>query len=300
MTWNPTDFASVLGGDSEIVWTYTPPNSAPQQYNTFYFVICGENPDVVPAANALLVSRPTNAPYTQGYWFAPNIANHETGMAQFYRSSSQGAQAGDPQFGPPAGYGMMQLEFTASGSVSYSVDDIWKWTTNVTDVLKLMDANAHSRGVRGNLFWLNDVALWQQALVAGRSNAQEPIEKVQYPPPTSTNPNPTPQLSCTFRALDPGSGQPLTPLITSQPNTYWYADANVMKANGGGPAYIRWNNSDPQHPFWEQHKISNNGEDHNFVYEFCTCQASNTSCQRHTTENGQKGGPPISQYVSPR
>ena len=280
MTWSPTtfqnDYGEMLGGNSRIDWTYTP-SGGTTQYGSFPFAICGENPQITDATTLLSALRPANTPYTQAYWFAPRIANHESGMKQFY-AGGDGGQPGDPKYGYPAGYGMMQLDpvvpyFDPIGAMNA----IWNWNTNVTNALNLMDSRPY-----GYRRWLSDVRLWQNS----GSAAPEPVEVVQYPPVTPGSPNPTAQLSCSFRALDPNTGQPLVPNpnnTSSQPFiTTWYADANIMKANGGGSPYITGNGK-----AWAQRKASNNGENHNFAYEFCTCMNATSQCQKHTTDNGQ-------------
>ncbi len=202
--------------------------------------------------------------------------------AQFFTSTSGTTQAGDPNVGPPNGYGMMQLEFNSPGSVKYSVADIWNWRTNVADAIKLFDVNASGGNYLGSVnsngtppyTWIGQVNQWQQ-FVSGGATAPEPMDIFQYPVST-------PQVTWTFRVMNPVTGQPLTtPLnaVNNGSNTYSYRDANIMKANGGGSRYMMWNNSTFK---WVEHVVSNNGQQHNFPYEFTTCASPEATCQHST------------------
>jgi hypothetical protein len=85
--------------------------------------------------------------------------------------------------------------------------------------------------------------------------------------------------NCTFvNSLD-ATGQ------TLPPNTHWFGDALLMKAQGGGTPYLnlKWDTTtNPTGPRWSFKK--SNSVSPKIVYEFCTCVAANSSsCVRKLT-----------------
>jgi hypothetical protein len=251
--WTPT-FVLIRGGNAVLQWAY---NGAAG--SDFTFQICGQNPSATAASIALQAGRPiTSQNDGRPYWFAPRIVNHESGMTQFDGS-------GQPMFGQPAGYGMTQLDPVPS------VDDIWDWTANVRDGLARMDSAAEI----GYGFWRRQVAQW-------RANW------ASVTPPTETFQAGT--VSCIFSAPFSGTTA-LQDVPNNTGNMFWFGDTEAMKLYAGAATgeYIYFDNTrtgnNPNPTFtWQWHRSSATGsENHNFPYEFCTCQNADATCQHHTT-----------------
>lgn len=91
----------------------------------YQFGIWGSDP---PSPNDVrnLVTQDPRTP-----WYALYIVKHESGYGQFV--------SGLPKFGPPCGFGAMQLD------PPRSVSDVWNWQTNVKDGINVMVA-ARNKG----------------------------------------------------------------------------------------------------------------------------------------------------------
>jgi IPT/TIG domain len=254
----PVDFP--YGFAATIHWTYNG-SSRPD----FQFKILGQNPDEATAFAAI---------DSGGWWFARNIAVHETNLAQFcepgvtdgsdYCTHTTADKAGMPIFGPPNGYGIMQVDPPGSEG------NLWDWRANVQAGLgrisSLAGPESYTNGQDGRAFpfWIRQVQQWQDYNAAHQGNevaAYGPVSESDY---------------CTFvfsatRSLPPGS-----------PNTYhWFGDAILMKQYAGAPTnFISWDNTDPLAvPHWSVHE--ENTVNTNIVRDFCTCAARGTTCQHN-------------------
>jgi hypothetical protein len=292
-TWTPGSFQSILGGSSEIDWTYTPPGGGPLPAQVFDFMICGSNPDYYDATSALSAASPT---YNRVYWFAPNIADHETSMSQFCDGSSRTAGAplcnnstipiGQPIRARGAGYGIGQLDPVPpvpGCTVNCNPPSLWNWQANVQNMLGIIDgfagAQLDSGGnsstiIQAYPLWFRYVRWWQayNASPAGKTNP------VTAPSETDGYPTVSPASYCTLTA--PTAGGAATS-YTGLPNTYWYGDGILMKQYGRGyGSSVKPNSSytylrtyiyfDPVANQFAYYQI-NQGDVHNVPYEFCTC-----------------------------
>ena len=260
-----------VGGDATLNWTY---DSVAQP--AFSFLIRGANPDKSAVAAKLV-------PPASPYWFANNIAIHETRQSQFCdpvtsRTASspycQSSNLNDPPgggtigpmsmpiYGFPAGYGVMQLD----PPQNYS--QIWNWQANVqrgiTNLSNLAGNTTDRLNTQGGYgYWNSQVRQWQRynQLVAkyinggGGANQLAPVGPPEaYDAPTTLTINGTtntvqtmPIPNCQFI----GSYNPSTGLSTpSTSSPYWYGDAVVMKQNAGtvdcagvNANYISWGDS---------------------------------------------------------
>lgn len=276
-TWSAI-FPSVLGGTGAVQWQYwspgQPPPASATAWGKFSFSICGTNPDFSAVDAALGQTSPKGF----GYWFARNIAIHETNESQFCEplrlqsgGCSNSTTFGLPTFGFPAGYGLGQLDPVDS------TDQLWNWRSNAAGTIKRLD------GRQGYGQWISAVTQW---------NARNLQLKQVGQPTTPAPPDVVETSSCTFTLPLDQYGAGLTTSATGQPNTYWFGDALVMKQTGGGPRYVAL---DPVTNMWSFNKVStiqwntNSGtivEYHNFAYEFCTCTTAGvppaSGCQHQT------------------
>lgn len=197
--WNNT----YIGGQSTLTYTYLTPTQ-----QTFKFCINGMNPAVSTVMSALGTSP----------WYIDDIAYIESGhtYAQFRAN-------GNPVFGAPHGFGIMQLDPPRSQG------DLFEWTQNVTDGIAKVD-NAASYGLG---FWNRQVAqytAWAQA-----------HNNLPVPPGNDSE-----GTTCVF-SYTPSGGE------------YPFSDAISIKVYNGAPRnYIFWLNTGAHatNPAWEFSKCS--------------------------------------------
>jgi hypothetical protein len=214
LTWTPSwptgTPPPIFGGNASINWTYNGTAQAP-----FNFYICGANPAFDPIQTYITNNIPN-------YWFAWNIALHETNASQFCDGAanrqvtpnycSQTSNWDWPVFGPPAGYGIMQVDPVTTQ------DPLWNWQTAVTAGGSVISAHAAS----AYPLWSNQVAAW----VADNAN--------QTGHNLPTLPAPSQQEgggACNFQLAQDSTGA-ATPNVGGPPN-YWFGDAILMKQYNG-------------------------------------------------------------------
>jgi hypothetical protein len=144
------------------------------------FSIMGTNPTQA-AINSFVGSSP---------WFLHRIIQLESGYQQFTAS-------GAPKFGPPNGFGLMQVDPPAS---TYQ---IWDWTQNATAGLAILNAFS------ATTYWNTQLANWASF------NSSYPAAAIGPPSDTSEGP-------CVFSYYSPANG--------SSP----YSDAVWMKRYNSG------------------------------------------------------------------
>jgi hypothetical protein len=228
--------------------------------------IRGQNPDFTTALSALTASP---------FWFAPNIAIYESNLSQFCdvgnRTGNQyclsSANLFLPIFGPPGGYGMMQLDPPPSW------DDIWNWRTNIADGNNLLQTlagpQADAGGGQAYPFWIRQVRQWQANNLIRRDNNQ----------PLVPAPDPQQESVCTFTVSRPGDPVLAQTMGLSTPNTglantYWFGDAILMKQYAGAPAnYISWLTGTTEWKFNKPNSVSSN-----IVQAFCSCGSPGSGC----------------------
>ena len=270
-TWN-AGFGSIVGGQAVLEWSY---NGVAQQ--PFNFCILGTNPD--PAiVGTVLAAVP--------YWMAPRIAVHETNTSNFCEYGrlqsgycSNSANYGWPVWGPPGGYGIMQVDPPPS------LDAIWNWRSAIAAGKNKLDLHAgpvqdlsDAAGVglggenRAYPFWIRQVKQWRIYNSAPRFGRQLP------PPDDQT------ESTCKF-TLSPASAPLHSTPTTGIGGVYWFGDAILIKQYGGTETktgknanYVSFINNtstlvEPSWSFFKPNSVSSN-----VVYEVCTC-TSNQQCQ---------------------
>jgi len=197
--WNNT----FIGGKATLTYTYL--STTPQ---TFQFCIDGLNATADTVKTALGTSP----------WFIRDIAYIESGHTYHQFDSS-----GNPLFGAPHGFGIMQLDPPPSQS------DVFEWTQNVTDGVSKV--NALESGATA--FWNRQVA--QYAAWAKAHNGT--------PPPPANDSEGT---SCVFSYTPTGTEYPFSDAI-------W-----IKQYNGAARNYIVWLNtgSHSTNPMWQFYKCS--------------------------------------------
>jgi hypothetical protein len=292
--WNIQFDSQVFGGNAVLEWTYNDQKQIP-----FSFRICGTNPDF----DTLRKYISDNVPY----FFAWKTALHETNASQFceqYRQQSpnycsQSANWGWPVFGPPAGYGIMQLD------PAPSQDSLWNWQAAVLAAKDRLDSLAgtpqYGTDSAAYHFWIRQVRQWNLY-----NGPRTPQARVAPPPDQdeSTVPN-----TCRFTLPldkpwdDTKSSTGLESPGTLPNGTYWFGDAILLRQYGGAITkgcltedlppgliqacanwnlnYIVWKNSNlspgtkPHWNIWKENIVSANT-----VYEVCSCTVPNASCTR--------------------
>ena len=260
--WN-VPFGSLLaGGEAAIQWTY---NGGAQ--TSFPFCIRGQNPDFG-TATAALDAVP--------YWFAKNIAIHETNMSQFCEAGrAQVAYCANssnytlPIWGTPGGYGMMQVDPPPSQNA------IWNWRAAIAagqDRIQTLAGPAQDgEGGQAYQFWLRQARQFEQYNATQPANAQ-----VQAP----VDPGPYISPACTFVYSKTA--------YTGQANAHWFGDAILIKQYGGTgdiggntANYLSWVNNNPNVavPVWQFHKSNKISKD--VAYEVCTCTTPGSSSCQH-------------------
>jgi hypothetical protein len=273
----------VFGGEADLRWTYQAPSQTTSKSQpTFSFKICGKNPDLPTAHSYFQTAQSSTG---TSFWFAENISIHETKEQQFYpqnnlpaycpattESGQSSSNVGMPFCGPPAGYGMMQLDPADSPA-------LWNWQTNIVGGLDLLQAKAgppvyDAYSTSAYPFWIRQVKQWQDY------NGQNQGKKI---------PAPSDEVfpGCTF-TLSPDPANYSTP-NTGTAGAYWYGDAVLMKQYGGAPTnYISWisQNQNTTNGRWSWNRqsviyVGSQRQVHNLPYEFCSC-AQVPGCQNQT------------------
>jgi hypothetical protein len=243
-------FSSFFGGDGQIEWTYNGIVQAP-----FPVCIRAKNPTQTELFNYMRAN--------VSYWFAPNIAFHESNLSNFCEPGRtdgapycfRGANPGKPIFGAPAGYGVGQLD-----TPTPTVEQIWNWRENVRGMQALADQKAEG-----------GYAFWSRQLVEFNTwNLRNPNNQKQLPVPEV-------EADCKFVAHSSRTGF-FEGYQVGQGNVYWFGDAIVMKQYAGARQnYISWENRPPHNnnPFWKFAKATYRADgtliDENIVREFCSC-----------------------------
>ena len=270
-------YTGLRGGNATINWSYQPTPTSATQTGSFAFVILGVNPPVSSLRNQLAS---LSAP-----WFMEHITWHENHARQFCPLARVGSDSspycnwnfppgqspssinGTPIFGCPQGYGLFQLD------PPYSLDNLWSWRSNVAGGVQRVKA-------------VNGPALWNQNINAMDAWNRQPVNAgAQIAPPDGRAEGPYCNFSFSRTAPDTS-----TCVGSSSCNT-WFADAIVMKRNGGiallGVDYFMKNDgsmarqwdyigidssqpplpADPIQPVW--HYIPRNTVDSNIVRAFC-------------------------------
>ncbi len=256
----------LLYDSASVLWTYNGTAQKP-----FEFCVRATNPQLGDVEGDF-----AGVPY----WFARNIAIHETSMSQFCppRSGaneycSKPATSGMPIFGTPGGYGMMQLDPPPPQTPGQS-ESIWNWHTNIVE-----GKNRLSNFTGAYPFWIRQYDQWVAYNARAKpSDRVEPAEKHDPDRAQSGSRFYTPK--CNFVTSR-------TPII-GQPTQYWYGDAVLMFQNAGTADstgivanYVSWiepiQGVSTTGGHWSFHKY--NKINKNIVYEFCTCDTI-ASCQR--------------------
>jgi len=270
---------TLAGGNATINWTY---NGVQQ---SFTFCILGTNPSES-TVQSVLSSSP--------YWFANDIAVHETDQSQFCDGTTRTSGApycaafgdfaiGFPIWGRPQGYGVMQVD------PPFSLDTIWNWSKN------LSDDNTHLQNLAGSMysmsggsaypFWQRQVYQWYLENY-NQISQTPPQPALPLPEDVDTGPYSTPNCAFIGSVSTPNpTGLYSTP-FTNITNTYWYGDAILMKQNAGTTNkctlstanYVAWKQGTLTQPgSWVFNKPTLDSAD--IVYEFCTCTTF-AACQR--------------------
>lgn len=263
-SWNVQP-SRVLGGTATINWTY---NGIQQQ--PFSFCIQSYNPSYADAYAAL----------DSGiFWFRKNVANHETSASQVCEPGRNqaawcsGGYWGQPVWGYPQGYGMLQLD-PPQGSPPLQVlgdDDayevIWNWRANLVGWDNVTGTKAGLQLESGTAygFWADQVDQWRRWNATPGNLVVPPLDQRVEPP----NSFPT----CTFDFGNTPDSQ-----VAHPQGTYWLGDAILMKQLGGAPMNFVSFLATPGNPRWSF--CHANSVNQNVVGDFCTCQQAG-SCQRN-------------------
>jgi len=280
----PVPFNAVHIGWALLNYTYSAGSGgSAEDQPTFEFKICGTNPDAnsVPPlpANGATMTALNNT----GYWFAPNFALHETNMSQFCQQAGGRAAAaycsdakvdGLPVFGPPAGYGILQVD------PAFVVGDAFSFQTNVDDWAGKVGTSG------GASYWNGQVISWQSYNKDPQHTPVAAPAAISYP-------------GCTFAMpADNSAGKPASGLSFGDAETikeiagigYCFPDPSCPKApaNARPPTqvnttleFIRFqkdhlNAGDT--PYWSV--IPANTINNNIVMEICSCVGpTRSSCQ---------------------
>jgi len=257
--WQP-QLPRVLGGTATLSWSYNGVAQSPVQfcvkaYNPYYS-------DLYPALDS------------GSYWFRRYVANHETNASQFCEPGRMqaawcgGGYWGQPVWGSPQGYGVLQLD-PPQGAPPVPVlsdDDayeaIWNWKANLQqwDVVAGTKAGVDGQDQAAYTFWVNQVEQWRQWNSIPANAQVGPLADTQ-------------EANCTFSFGDTPDSQSGHPQ-----GIYWFGDPILMKQFGGAPMnYVSFLSADINNPRWNF--CRSNSVNANVVYEFCTCQQA-TGCQR--------------------
>ncbi len=278
--WQQGQAPAIFGGLATINWKY---NGATQQ--PFNFFLCGTNADF--ATEQAYVTANVN----NNYWFGWKVALHETNASQFCQSGREQVPNycniannwGYPVLGPPAGYGIMQVDPVTTQA------PLWDWTAAVT-------------AAATRLMSLSGPVQPQQPLLPNSSGAYpywyqqvdqfNKFNAIQAAAGEPTIPGPPPQQesTCAFTMPTDSNGNGIVePAAGLPPNTYSFGDAILIKQYGGtydsyraigtiqGPVlasstanYISWQNGPlvSTRPFWQFFKPNDVSAD--VVQEVCS------------------------------
>jgi hypothetical protein len=220
----------MIGGTATLGWSFGGTSG------TFVFCIDGEYGEPDPSVvQAQLGSNP---------WYLFQIAEHESpGVLQFTATAPFW-----PVFGPPSGFGIMQIDPPTSEL------DLFSWVQNVADGV----AKAQNLETSATTFWKRQVYQYKQWVKANPTTA---------PPP----PSPDPESNC-------GSFVYGTPLL----GQHSFSGAiGIKKYNGlglksvsseNGYNYIIWQNTGANqlNPLWAMYPYTVvGGKDHYYVSDVC-------------------------------
>lgn len=175
--WDLGSYVGACGGAATVTATYA--GYAPQSLT---FSILGTNPTKA-AVNSFIGSSP---------WFLHQMVQLESGYVQF-------AGNGGPNFGPPNGFGLMQVDPPGNAY------QIWDWKQNATAGLAILSAF----GTSATSYWNGLLANWNSF------NVNNPDHAIGPPSDTSEGP-------CAFSYNSPAGG------------TYPYSDAVWIKSYNSG------------------------------------------------------------------
>jgi hypothetical protein len=152
-------------------------------------------------------------------WFLLRLVNHESGYRQFNPPTMAPQFSYLPNFGPPHGYGIMQVDH--NGNPPPTLAERWDWKNNVQVGEAMLNAN----GQAAYNIWAQRVAAWQ-TWNSQNSNAQVPV------------PGPSNEGACVFDMAQNG---------TVPAGKLPYSDAIWIKRyNGASPHdYLWWNDTVP-------------------------------------------------------
>lgn len=204
--WNIPFNNGVLGGDATITYTYNGTT------NPFTFCINGTNASTQ-AVKTLLGNSP---------WYLIQLAEGESSLQQF-------AVSGNPTFGTPAGFGIMQIDTSSQGKAPLQAN-LFSWTSNVANG-KIAVNNNRSQGQA----WWNSQVMQYEAWLASNATSPEPLDMDEG--------------QCTFSYNSPSGGgaYPFSDAIGIQ--NY---NGNYNKTTGSKAYFISWNNvgAYKMNPIW--------------------------------------------------
>jgi hypothetical protein len=130
---------TICGGNATISCTYG------SYSRTFALKVLGQNP-APSAAQTLLESYTWTSPPVP--WFLFKLVNHESVFRQF---NASGSRINLPNYGPPQGFGIMQLD------PPDNLSQIWDWTRNVNEGARRLDQIYRPPAVNA---WARQLQLW--------------------------------------------------------------------------------------------------------------------------------------------
>ena len=248
---------AIIGGSATLNWAF---NGAIQP--PFKFCIQSYNPSFADATAGLNATP---------WWFLQNISIHETNMSNVCEPNrNQGtpyciSNVAMPTFGPPGGYGMLQIDPPADFS------SVWDWRSNViagSGVAATKASNAYN-------FWLNQIDQWDQFNAAHDGRTDIP-------------PRPEPPLqdetgNCEFLFSRTAIQS------ANSPSQHWFGDAILLKQYAGAiQNYIYWNNTGVAEASVDWAFAKSNNVNWNVVKEFCSCTQPDPSVGQGVCVRGKK------------
>ena len=224
----------IRGGLATVSWTYA---SNPTQHQTF--CIAGTNPDNS-AAKTFLVATP--ADYT---WFIQQLAKTEsidvTARNVFY---NQFKSDFTPLFGPPGGYGMMQLDPPPGPQ------EVWDWRANINGGKNVVVSKRDAATSGATDFWNRQVQQFNDWNTNHTSNpVLAPDDDPQFAQFLSIG-------NCTFTSKASNLSADVHPL----------RDAILIKMYNSAPQnYVSWDNVNGQ---WQFSNL--NGQNFDYVSRVCS------------------------------
>jgi hypothetical protein len=233
-SWNiGSEFGNLMrGGKATISWQYSGMSSP----KDFQFNIRGTNP-TKNDAKAYVGTSP---------WFIKGIVSQESGYLQFNETGKLGSNWSDykycPLWGPPHGWGMMQID--PKGQLA-PVAVLWDWKANVDKGKEVLQGKYDEKYSGANDFWARQVVQFEEW-------------KATYPDaplPANTTFN-----GITFAYAPVGSQKS-------------YEDAVWIKQYNGayGGNYIAWNNTNPLDSKWVFHRLNNDLDKGGYDYVERVC-----------------------------